>query len=76
MWLLCARTEGETMKDFYFTFGHGQKHFPSHVRITAKDQETARKKMVETYGTKWSMVYTSFSEVHPYDQKQLAHLKA
>lgn len=46
------------MEKFIFTFGVGQLYEGFYQPIHAKDFTTARKKMIEVYGTKWSMQYT------------------
>jgi len=62
---------------YYFTFGHGQKHFPGHVKITVKGLGAAhtgwgvaRQAMLEKYGTKWAFQYDSLSEFHAADNIQ------
>ncbi len=47
------------IKDYYFTFGFGQKHENCYTVITAKDEQEARTDMVRAWGTEWSMCYTS-----------------
>ena len=44
-------------KKYYFTFGFGQVHENGFHVIKAVDKEEARKKMVNKFGAKWSMVY-------------------
>lgn len=59
------------MKKFYFTFG--QTHTHSHagktfdkdcvVEIEAVDSDTARERMFEFFGRKWSMQYDSMPDM-------------
>ena len=63
------------MKDFYFTFGHGQPHFPSYVKVTAEDELTARQLMVGKYGQRWSMCYDNYNDIDRCDQHELEHIK-
>lgn len=45
-------------REWIFTFGHGQPHFPGFVRIYGTFHG-AREEMVRRYGTRWSMQYES-----------------
>jgi hypothetical protein len=47
------------LKEYIFTFGHGQLHFGRFVAIKAKDSNEAREEMFRRYGRKWSMQYDS-----------------
>lgn len=44
---------------FYFTFGIGQTNQGRYVIIRAEDSGSARDKMFEEFGNKWSMQYTT-----------------
>jgi hypothetical protein len=44
---------------YIFTFGSGQLYAGFYQTIYANDPNTARGKMVELYGTKWSHQYTA-----------------
>ena len=46
------------VKEFYFTFGCGQKHQGRYVKILATDSEEAREQMHTRFGDKWSMMYS------------------
>lgn len=45
------------LKIFYFTFGYGQKHEGCYVTIYAVDEESARHKMCEEFGSEWCGCY-------------------
>ena len=66
------------MKTFYFTFGHGQKHWGFYKKIQAIDSLTARKQMINEFGQKWSMQYNEEewfedeeSQAEKWDYKEL-----
>ncbi len=69
------------MKKYYFTFGHGQSPgFGYYLIIEAENSDSAREKMCERWGVKWSMIYSSagaagvercnLKEVKAYDRSQ------
>jgi hypothetical protein len=53
------------MKKFYFTFGQSHAHSVGGttydkdcvIEITAENEDEARDKMFDTFGSKWSMAY-------------------
>ena len=55
----------EIMKRYYFTFGRihtlasGESLKDCYCVVYAKDEETAREKMMATRGNLWAFVYTS-----------------
>ena len=51
----------EEEKDWLFTFGYNQEHEGKFVRIFGT-YNSARAKMFEAYGTKWSMQYPAEDE--------------
>ena len=48
----------EPIKDWYFTFGTGQKHAGKYVRIVGT-HSSARNEMFSRFGPKWCMQYGS-----------------
>ncbi len=48
------------MPEFFLTFGSQYAHSDSWVRIEAPDCKTAREAAFEHFGTKWSMLYSSY----------------
>lgn len=48
----------DSPRDWVFTFGHGQPHFPGYVRIHGTFH-SARTEMIRRYELRWSMQYTS-----------------
>lgn len=44
---------------FYFTFGMGQKGAGCYYIIKRDTAKEARRQMFDTFGTQWSMQYTS-----------------
>lgn len=61
-----------TMEYRCFTFGHGQPNFPGYVHVYGIDEAHCRQRMIAAYGTQWSMMYRSVSEVHPTDRRLVA----
>lgn len=45
------------MKEYIFTFGHGQVHQGKFVAIQAEKEIDARREMHRRFGNKWSMCY-------------------
>lgn len=52
----------QNLKDYYFTFGFGQKYANCYTIISAYSAIEARKKMFSVYGAKWSFQYSSAEE--------------
>ena len=52
------------MKNFYFTFGDDR--LDKFVKITAKDENSARKRMIYECGRRWCTSYTEekFTEIY------------
>ncbi len=44
---------------FIFTFGFGQGHDNGYVKFLAEDQGKAEVKMIQHFGEKWGLCYTS-----------------
>jgi hypothetical protein len=68
------------MENFYFTFIQSQETLKDkYVKITAKDELSARNKMVECHGTEWGFCYKE-KEFQPqitrFGLKMLAHVEA
>lgn len=62
------------LKDFYFTFGHGQPNFGCYHVIKAENENKAREIMFRRFGKKWSMMYKSAEDagVEEYNLKQIS----
>lgn len=45
------------MKNYYFTFGYGQKHEGYYVKIIAESSSDARKTMSMIHGEDWAIQY-------------------
>lgn len=45
------------MKNYYFTFGYGQKHECYYVKIIAESHSDARKTMMMMHGEDWAFQY-------------------
>lgn len=48
----------EADKYWIFTFGYGQEHAGTYVKVKAKSRGEAWAKMVERYGVHWAFQYT------------------
>lgn len=57
-------------KKYYFTFGHGKKHFPGYTVIESDSDLHARKEMVRRFGLKWSHQYSNLEDVHILDRRR------
>ena len=55
-------------QSFYFTFSSGQEGYPGYVKVTATDQMTARRLMVNKYGLRWSNYYERIRDIHRRDR--------
>ena len=65
-------------KNFYFTFGFGQKYEGYFVVIKTTSMDLARKQMFEKYGREWAFGYTEeqwnedgISQQEKYNYKEL-----
>lgn len=52
----------DELKEYIFTFGHGQEHFGRFVAIKALSSGDARAEMFRRFDEKWSMQYESREE--------------
>lgn len=49
-----------------FTFGHGQPNFPGYVVVFGETGAHCRDRMIQSYGTRWSMEYRDEIEAGVY----------
>ena len=61
------------MREFIFTFGHGQPHFGYYHVIKAMTDLDARWEMYQRFGEKWSMMYDNreAAGVYEFNLKEL-----
>jgi ribosomal protein L15 len=69
------KQETEEDKEFFFTFGVGQEHYPGYVKVIAKTEITARNLMVKLYGFKWAYCYSSLEKVHELERRLVETIK-